>query len=128
MTLTVLRSVAIGLTLACGLPACAQRNDNPRWGLVESSARQPTPPEAVHRSQPYGSSHGHVEYRGGRDPITGRAASGFDSSERTVRVLPGDTLHGIARRHGVSVEGLMRTNRLASTIIYAGQRLALPAH
>lgn len=126
MTVTAPRPAIICLLAAAALSGCAQRTESPRWGLVESNTRQPLPPEPVYRPQSYGS--GHVEYRGGRDPITGRAPGSYAEHSRTVRVLPGDTLHGIARRHGVSVEDLMRSNRLTSTTIHPGQQLALPAH
>jgi hypothetical protein len=129
MTASAPRPAIICLVAAAALSGCAQRTESPRWGLVESNTRQPPPPEPVYRPQIYGAGHGHVEYRGGRDPITGRAPGSYAerSGERTVRVLPGDTLHGIARRHGVSVEDLMRSNRLTSTTIHPGQQLALPA-
>ena len=46
----------------------------------------------------------------------------------TVVVQPGDTLTGIARRHGVSVSRLVELNDLADpNRIFAGQRLASPA-
>ncbi len=46
----------------------------------------------------------------------------------TVYVVQrGDTLYSIARRHGISVDGLMRLNSLTSTRIYVGQRLLVPA-
>jgi murein DD-endopeptidase MepM/ murein hydrolase activator NlpD len=42
-------------------------------------------------------------------------------------VRPGETLWGVAREHGVSVEALIRVNRLASNArIRAGQRLSVP--
>ena len=45
----------------------------------------------------------------------------------TVVVRAGDTLDGIARRHGISLAALKRANGLASSRIRAGQRLKLPA-
>ncbi len=44
-----------------------------------------------------------------------------------VTVRSGDTLYGIARRHGVSIAALMSVNGLTSPSIWPGQRLELPA-
>lgn len=44
----------------------------------------------------------------------------------THTVRPGETLSGIARRHGVSVAALKRANGMSGTAIRAGQRLKLP--
>jgi LysM repeat protein len=41
-------------------------------------------------------------------------------------VAPGDTLSAIAARYGTSVVALMQANCLASSMIYAGQRLFVP--
>ncbi len=49
------------------------------------------------------------------------AAAGGD-----VTVVAGDTLYGIARRHGVSISELMSVNGLSTPMIRPGQRLALP--
>lgn len=43
----------------------------------------------------------------------------------TYRVRRGDTLGGIARRHGVSVAELRRWNNLSTTVIRVGQRLSI---
>ena len=49
------------------------------------------------------------------------------SSGGTVTVRPGDTLSGIAARHGTTVGALTRTNGIsASGFIYPGQKLRLP--
>jgi peptidoglycan lytic transglycosylase D len=45
---------------------------------------------------------------------------------RVVIVRRGDTLSVIARRHGTSVSELMKTNRLQSSRVRAGQRLRVP--
>jgi LysM repeat protein len=55
-------------------------------------------------------------------PFTGPVAA----ADRFVTVRAGDTLSGIAWRHGVSVQRLMRLNDLADpNRLYAGQRLRL---
>lgn len=45
----------------------------------------------------------------------------------TYRVSRGDSLWSIARRHGVSVDALRRTNGLRSTLLKPGQVLEIPA-
>ena len=50
------------------------------------------------------------------------------ASGETIEVQPGDTLFGIAKRHGVQVGALIEVNGLQNgTAIKPGQRLALPA-
>lgn len=41
-------------------------------------------------------------------------------------VRPGDTLFGIAARHGRTVSALVKANGLRGTVIHPGQRLAIP--
>jgi hypothetical protein len=43
-----------------------------------------------------------------------------------IQVRPGDTIYGLARRHGVGVNALMAANNLPDTRIEAGQVLLLP--
>lgn len=43
-----------------------------------------------------------------------------------VEVKSGDTLYGIARRHGLKVEELMEANSLSSSNLQVGQKLTLP--
>jgi membrane-bound lytic murein transglycosylase D len=57
---------------------------------------------------------------------TARARAAGHGRPNVVVVRRGDTLSSIARRHGVSVEAIRRTNGLASMRIRAGQRLKLP--
>jgi murein DD-endopeptidase MepM/ murein hydrolase activator NlpD len=45
----------------------------------------------------------------------------------TVEVQPGDTLYGIAQRHGVAVAAIKDANGLTSDSVRPGQRLVLPA-
>lgn len=47
-------------------------------------------------------------------------------AQATYTVAPGDTLFSIARRHGTTVEALMRLNGLSSPEIKVGQVLRLP--
>ena len=45
------------------------------------------------------------------------------STERTVKVVRGDTLSGIAAKYAVSVDALVRSNSLPSKTIKVGQVL-----
>jgi murein DD-endopeptidase MepM/ murein hydrolase activator NlpD len=63
---------------------------------------------------------GHPPERRGERPRI--AASG-----ETIEVQPGDTLHGIARRHGVPIGALIEVNGLGDgAALKPGQRLLLP--
>jgi peptidoglycan DL-endopeptidase LytE len=58
---------------------------------------------------------------GGAPPPTGRPSTG----NYTVR--SGDSLFGIANRHGISLTALLRANRITATdTIYPGDRLRIP--
>jgi len=75
-----------------------------------------------------------IIYVGQRLAIPGAGSSGSASSgapsgsgrTRTYTVQRGDTLSAIAYRHGTTVAALMQVNSLYSSIIYVGQRLAIP--
>ncbi len=55
------------------------------------------------------------------------AAKQAYAAEQTYTVRPGDTLIGIAARHGVSVSKLARANGLRwNSWVYIGQRLVIP--
>jgi LysM repeat protein len=70
-------------------------------------------------------------YAGQRLVIPGQAAPGGSAhapiSGCTYVVRPGDTLSGIAYRHGLSVNGIVRVNGITNPHrIYSGQRLIVP--
>lgn len=91
-----------------------------------------------------------VQYKGGRDPVTGVAPS-LDGQvpapapaagpRRTAavqaaapagngsrfQVQPGDTLFALARKHGVTVAALKQANGLQSDTLVTGQTLTLPS-
>jgi LysM repeat protein len=54
------------------------------------------------------------------------AAAAQPATSGAYQVRAGDTLSGIASRHGTTVQAIMNANGLSSTTIYAGQRLAVP--
>ena len=58
--------------------------------------------------------------------IFARSSSGDALAERTVKVVRGDTLSGIAAKYAVSVDELMRSNSLSSKTIKIGQVLIIP--
>jgi hypothetical protein len=76
----------------------------------------------------------------GRDPSTGRAIAdgplsspapplsslGSTKSGHAIVVAKGDTLAGLARRHGVAVGDIVRANGLSTDTIRVGQRLTIP--
>ncbi len=73
----------------------------------------------------------YIIYSGQRLVIPGgssTASSGTNQtgSSQTYTVRRGDTLSGIAARHGTTVAAIMRANGLGSTVIYSGQRLVIP--
>jgi membrane-bound lytic murein transglycosylase D len=54
------------------------------------------------------------------------APQAADEPPRSILVRRGDTLEGLARRHGVRISQLRRANGLSGDRIQAGQRLRLP--
>jgi hypothetical protein len=58
------------------------------------------------------------------------AAQGHDAPEAATlasyKVRPGDSLWGIARRHGVTVDSLRAANSIASAMLRPGQVLSIP--
>ena len=54
------------------------------------------------------------------------SGAGQSASGGTYTVHRGDTLFGIASRHGTTVAAIMQANSLRSSVIYVGQRLNLP--
>lgn len=57
------------------------------------------------------------------DPAASRTSSATGDS---ITVVRGDTLYGLARRHGVTVNGLKDANGLTSNTLRPGQTLVLP--
>lgn len=55
------------------------------------------------------------------------ASNGASGAERVYVIARGDTLSGIAARHNVSIDTLLRHNGLSSTNIRVGQRIRIPS-
>lgn len=61
-------------------------------------------------------------------PASARAEGAAPASgARTHEVQAGETLFGIARRYGVTVDAIREANRMESDQVRTGQRLAIPA-
>ncbi|XP_042484746.1 probable N-acetylmuramidase [Macadamia integrifolia] len=48
------------------------------------------------------------------------------SSARTVEIVKGDTLWGLSRKYGVSIDAIKEANGLTGDTIYAGKKLVIP--
>lgn len=66
-------------------------------------------------------------YSGGSSYVPSAAQSAPAGTGDVIEVRPGDTLYGLSRRHGVSVNELMRVNGLTSSSLQPGQRLTVPS-
>ncbi|KAH7510657.1 hypothetical protein FEM48_Zijuj04G0105400 [Ziziphus jujuba var. spinosa] len=49
-----------------------------------------------------------------------------ESSQRTVKIVKGDTLWGLSRKYGVSIDAIKEANGLKGDTIYAGKKLRIP--
>ncbi|RWR86477.1 putative endopeptidase p60 isoform X2 [Cinnamomum micranthum f. kanehirae] len=48
------------------------------------------------------------------------------SSPKTIVIVKGDTLWGLSRKHGVSIDAIKKANGLSGDTIYAGKKLIIP--
>ncbi|KAL5997798.1 hypothetical protein ACLOJK_008730 [Asimina triloba] len=48
------------------------------------------------------------------------------SSLRTIEIVKGDTLWGLSRKYGVSIDAIKEANGLSGDTIYAGKKLIIP--
>jgi LysM repeat protein len=62
----------------------------------------------------------------GSGTATSSGSAGQTSSGGTYTVRRGDTLFGIAARHGTTAAAIKQANGLSSSVIYVGQRLRVP--
>ncbi|KAL9145364.1 hypothetical protein ABFS82_13G037400 [Erythranthe guttata] len=49
-----------------------------------------------------------------------------ESTAKTVKIVKGDTLWGLSREYGVSIEAIKEANGLSGDTIYAGKKLVIP--
>lgn len=135
------RSQLIGLVLSATagmLGACSGNSnvsDGPGWSLADKTpvalgAAGASTKTTNAAASPY-------DYRGGRDPVTGRAATigapepaiageTTDPVPRMVQIKKGDTLHGLSLTYHVSVKAIMAANNLTSSLIIPGKTLVIP--
>lgn len=124
----------------CGGGNLGPMPSGPSWSLADKTpaslggASATDQASAATAASPY-------EYRGGRDPVTGRAdgvqspvppiapaaAQAAGAQGRSVVIRKGDTLHGLSLTHRVSVKALMAANNMKSTVIIPGKTLIIPA-
>lgn len=64
--------------------------------------------------------------RPGKAPGLSRLVSLNDGASETYVIVAGDTLWGIARRFGTTVEALRQVNGITGDLIFPGQRLVVP--
>ena len=113
------------------------------WGSLDAQlpdGSSVTPPHELPRHEyPFDSSGKYIaswalagEKRHGRTVHTGPKSSsshGSDSGKigyRRHRIASGDTLYGLARRYGTSVNAIKRANNLRSDLIIKGRTLKIP--
>jgi LysM repeat protein len=132
--LTVIAVVAVLVLGVVVQPAHAQNQAHVvRRGetLFSIAARYGTTVQAI--VQANGLPNPNYIYAGQRLIISGAGSSTANSSgaasssgaSQVYTVRRGDTLFGIAARHGTTVATIMQANGLRSSVIYVGQRLAL---
>lgn len=143
--------------LAAGAAGCASDREFYRSTGSVADRQRVVRAEELEEERPFATPadpYKDVQYRGGRDPVTGVAigAGGKEPQSRgassrpgaqagmaqsgrvasaaedgtTVTVQPGETLSALATRHRVTVGAIMQANRLASDRVIAGQRLVIP--
>jgi len=137
--------------IAVGAAGCSA--DSTRFGEAPYAARSGQGEVTGSSASGQGAPVGHVEtrplpqtspasYTASSSEVTGSVAAPAASVRKptasgqwswdggtAVTVAPGETLDGIARRHGVPAAVILQANNLASSsVIRAGQRLVIPRH
>ncbi|MBA0571772.1 hypothetical protein Golob_002147 [Gossypium lobatum] len=92
----------------------------PQQPVVESI--QPSPAQPIRDSPPPPVSQ----------PIITKEAGGYTAqrspeySQRVIDIVKGDTLWGLSRKYGVSIDAIKEANGLTGDTIYAGKKLIIP--
>ncbi|XWS33035.1 hypothetical protein CRYUN_Cryun22dG0043300 [Craigia yunnanensis] len=66
------------------------------------------------------------------EPIITKKSSSYmeqrvpEYSERVIEIVKGDTLWGLSRKYGVSIDAIKEANGLTGDTIYAGKKLIIP--
>lgn len=102
------------------------RAERPSRGVEMAALPEPSRGDGYDR----GSARAPSSYRETPPPAVSSPASAPSSAPSSsgglIEVQRGDTLYGLARRHGVNVKALMAANNLTSTALKPGQQLRLP--
>ncbi|KAK4845104.1 hypothetical protein QYF36_000943 [Acer negundo] len=67
-----------------------------------------------------------------QQPIAKKPITFIDQTEpestscKTIDIVKGDTLWGLSRKHGVSIDAIKEANGLSGDTIYAGKKLFIP--
>lgn len=105
-------------TPAAQAPAPPRRTAEPLLGETVSPPPAARPPAARTPAQPPARTPARTQPAAPARPAAGA---------RTHVVVQGETLFGLARRYGVSVDNLRTANKLPDDNIRIGQRLVIPA-
>jgi murein DD-endopeptidase MepM/ murein hydrolase activator NlpD len=107
-------------------PALAPVSRSPLNGTTTSAtASQPMP--GGQSQTPLQAPNGQVAVLPSQPAQHTAAAAAAPAVGSTYTVVSGDTLHGISRRAGVSVDAIKRANGLSDGAIRIGQKLTIPA-
>ncbi|MGD9667523.1 MAG: LysM peptidoglycan-binding domain-containing protein [Hyphomicrobiaceae bacterium] len=110
-------------------PPANRSGDRVDMAALPEPAAPPSPPPQSYSTR---SAYGTSAYEPPRANYQPPATPSYERSRRaatageTVQVQRGDTLYGIARSNGVTVNELMAANGLGSPTIHPGQTLRLP--
>ncbi|CAI9787665.1 unnamed protein product [Fraxinus pennsylvanica] len=62
-----------------------------------------------------------------QDPVTTLVEENVvEPSHKTIQIVKGDTLWGLSRKYGVSIDAIKEANGLMGDTIYAGKKLIIP--
>jgi len=103
--------------------AALSSNDRSRQVAAPTQRyEQPSSPPPV---RTYGARQAELSPAGIDGRPTASPSYSSNAADR-ITVVPGDTLYGLSRRHGTTVDALMDANGLTSTTLRPGQELELP--
>ncbi len=115
-----------GVLLLCGAARAATVTVAPGDSLSAIAARNGTSVAALARAN--GIANPNAIRAGQRLTVPGGGGGSSSGGGGTYRVRPGDSLSGIAARHGVSVAALAAANGITDpNLVPAGRRLVIPS-
>ncbi|KAI3457119.1 hypothetical protein Pfo_013782 [Paulownia fortunei] len=102
----------------CSTPKMEPLNESTR---IEKTLIQPPPPCCQSSQQPP------LQEPLFQNPVTTPVDFHVvESSTKIVEIVKGDTLWGLSREYGVSIEAIKEANGLTGDTIYAGKKLIIP--